>query len=163
MSEIELTEVLGVSMGRRMEKVTFLALVLVASLALSGCVERFGGGPNSLSRSGDDLLIAVCSDIDVRQIYGAMTGEAGRQVFLDLEGEAQVAPGAVLQSGQRIAGLEGYFEQTSLEGIRTVSIKFEGVGKGASWSSIFDSGSSIEIPLDGWLQTDGRVTDEPCA
>ncbi|MBX3100118.1 MAG: hypothetical protein KF761_11120 [Salinibacterium sp.] len=145
-----------------MAKMRLLVFVLAVSLSLVGCTERFGGGPNSLSRSGNDLLVAVCEPIDVREIYGAASGETGRQVFLDLHGEAKVAPETVLKSGVATEGLDGYFEQVDLEKVNTISIKFEGVGKGASWSSIFDSSGPIEIPSEGWLQTSGEVTDDPC-
>ena len=147
--------------GRRLAKIVLgAAIALVALPMLAGCVERFGGGPNALSRSGNELLIAVYSSIDVREIYGQIETEDGPQRLVDLKSSAQIDFGSILRP-EAPEGLEGYFDAVDPETVQTLEIKFEGIGMGASWNSTFGADSPIEIPDNGWLQTSGKITDAP--
>lgn len=96
-------------------------LPLVMLLGLSACTETVGVGPNSVSRSGNQLLLAVCENVEV-------------------------------------VGLEGTFERLDLDDVRSIAIKFEGYGKGASWMSTFGGHNLMEISERGWLQSDGSTT-----
>lgn len=141
--------------------IKLLAIALLPLFPLVGCAERVGGGPNSVSQSGRELLIAVCESIDVTEITGSIYTDSGRHSFLDLAGSARIEAGTILHAGP-LEGLAGQYDPVDPSTIQGIDVHFEGTGKGASWLSSFDTNGSEGIPSDGWLQTDGSVTEDGC-
>ena len=99
--------------------VAFVGLAVLS--LLTGCVEKFGGGPNALSRDGDELLVAVCVGIDARELYGSVQGDDGERPFLDLEGAAWIETGSILRPGV-LDGFEGYFNSVNAQSIHALPV-----------------------------------------
>lgn len=137
---------------------TALALLVVAGL--SGC-ESFGNGPANLSRNGEELHIAVCTEVNVSEVSGSARAGSRRIPFVDLHGIATLEPGAILKPGGDVAGLSGSFESVDLDSVDTVTLLFS--GEKDSFNAVFVDLKSGSIPEGEWLHPDGTVTAEPCA
>lgn len=149
-------------MGWLVTRATWTIPLLLGSLLLSGCAERFGEGPAAISRDGTDFLLATCTVLDSPEIYGEFKTEKGWSTFIELKSTNHLPKETVLRTSQPIEGVSGTFDRFSLEGISAFAIKFEGEGPDQSVSSTFESNRSLVIPDEGWLHTDGRVTSTPC-
>lgn len=138
--------------------------ILVAIALLSGC-ESHGLGPAAISREGHDLLLVVCEPLTARSVYGELeTVKAGHDwaPFLDVAGEASLESGVPITSELLPAGLAGTWKTVDFETLGAISILIEGKDGSDSFQATFSGGSPLEVPSDGWLQTDGEVTDAPC-
>jgi len=139
-----------------------IGLLVAVGLALAGCSEKAGGGPNSVSQADGHIILAVCEGIELREVRGSLYTNAGRVDLLHLTGSAFLPAGTIL-GATLFPGLEGSSITAQAANVEAIDVRFEGVGNGASWQSTFGAkGSDLDIPKDGWLQTDGSVTRDPC-
>lgn len=144
-----------------MFRAKWAAIPLLAILMLSGC-ESFGGGPAAISRDGEDLLISLCSRLDAPSISGGVQTRDGWSTFIEAKTDATLPEYSVLRTGPLPEGFTGTFSRFKFDGVRAFSIKFEGSGKGQSLMSTFGGSGGVNIPQNGWLHTDGRITTTAC-
>jgi len=136
-------------------------VVLVTVGGLTAC-ESFARGPAAVSRDGTDLLVAICVDLTVNRIYGEAATPSSREVdFAELEGELTVKSGTVLNLSRPIDGLDGKLEPLDLTSVNELLLIFK-QGPDDGFAAQYGGDGPIDFPTDGWLQSDGSRTDEPC-
>lgn len=132
---------------------------------LSGC-ERVGLGAASISRDGDDLLVAVCQEIDVQRIYAEWSApehDNRSQPFLDAEGALKLSPGSILNLGSMPSGLDGDVESPDLDNATAISINFLGIRETGNLAATFGDGRSMLVISDAqWLHPNGATSTNPC-
>ena len=120
--------------------------------------------PTAISRNGDSLLIAVCTDAHVTDVRVEARGfqVSWEEVFI-ATGDAELKEGDVFSTDGSIPGLAA--------GV-AVSPDFNKlnhfmVGLSSSYSKSPLSAASFDVPESGmpegkWLHWDGKITEEPC-
>ena len=151
---------------RSSRKMRLAALLLGLSLALSlgGCYERGGLGPASLSVSDAGLLlVAVCGDFELNEIYGEYRADGGWHTFVDLKGRTLFGRETVLETGVEVSGMHGSVDPFDVSATDAISIRFEGDGsEQVSFNASFSGTSGLGLSAGSWLQSDGAVRAEPC-
>lgn len=135
-------------------------VALLLATTLTGC-ESFAEGPASISRSGNDLLFAVCVDMEVTKMLGDSRSTSGDLRFIELEGSGHIATGTTMSVKSLPGGLIGSAESIDLSNTQSILISVQGPDH---WVSAAFGGvwGTLEVPDNGWLQTDDTVTAEPC-
>jgi hypothetical protein len=144
-----------------MLRAKWMAVALLVTLLLSGC-ESLGRGPTAISRDGEDVLIALCTELDSPRLSAGVETSDGWSTFLDANTAATLPGDTVLRSGPLPEGFAGTFSRFDFNNVRGLVITFEGSGKDQSVMSAFDGSPDVQIPATGWLHTDGRVTTVAC-
>jgi hypothetical protein len=143
-----------------------MAVVIALSLgfSLSGC-ESYGLGPAAISRDGSALLIVVCEDVSVVELYGTIeTVKEGADwtPFLDVSGEANLEPGVQMGPDSLPEGLFGTWKAVKFDTLAAVDISFVGANENDSFLATFYNGGHLDVPDDKWLHTNGVETSLPC-
>ncbi|GHF21974.1 hypothetical protein [Pseudolysinimonas yzui] len=146
-----------------------LLTVFAASLLLTSCVlaESFAEGPLAVRDSGGSLQIAVCDELDVVEIEGDVRtsgGDSPWETFLLISGNANLARGTSFSSMSIPEGLVGRFDDLDAAGIDSLFFSVEGADDSADGGFTFSAYFEVDgsLPTTGWLQTGGKVTEEPC-
>lgn len=146
-----------------MRKIARASALVALGLALTGCDANMFQGPVALRQMEGMLEAAVCVQGEISRVSGLERGRATSQQwteFWSLDTQAAVSPGTTF-----IAGLQGathgeIFRAPSLAPGSELDIAF------------FDADVTLVsavfrippqgVPLDEWLQSDGRTTSEAC-
>ena len=144
-------------------------MIVGASMLLTSCIfaESYAEGPLAVQVSAGHLRIAVCDDFEVLEMEGDVQRSAAGsewEPFLSISGNAHVLRGTSLSSTSIPEGLAGRFDDLDVEGIGSLYFNVAGADGspdgGFTFSAHFEADGSL--PSAGWLQTDGRVTEDPC-
>jgi len=139
------------------------ALVLVGLLA--GCDSNTTTTDAAIRRDGTDLQVAICRDMIVNQIRASYKGpERGEEwtSFWKVKGSYGFKSGDRISSDAALAGMEGglWGSPPQKSGGR-ISISFWGDSQENTIDGIFRVPAD-GLSEDGWLRTNGSVTDAPC-
>jgi hypothetical protein len=141
-------------------------LVAATVLGLTGCDQNMAQGPAAIQRDGDDLVVVVCEDIDVRSVLVETWGSGDgtpTEIVLEASGSAPLQAGFRFSTGQ---GVDGLVTQTrtspSVDPGANIAVQIL-----ASGSTEGDINATFTVGQDGlsgslWLHPDGRETDVPC-
>lgn len=132
------------------------AALVILALPLTAC-ESVAQGPAAVSRSGSQLNVAVCTDIDVARIVGEVNRGAEYLKFLDVKGAATLSSGTFFPLDEPPTGLTGTARSFDFADGGTVILSLQGP------VDSFNAGFRAEEIQEGdWLHPDGSLTTLPC-
>jgi hypothetical protein len=142
-----------------------IALGLAAVLGvgfLTGCGEPSGLSPVAISRDEGGLLIAVCVDVEIENIYGETKSSQDSEwnEFLDVSGSYIASSGTIISVSALPSELAGRSSPVDFGSLRSIALTITDPGGG--WGADFGRSETLEVPDDAWLQTDGEITPQPC-
>ncbi len=144
----------------------FGGLAGAAVLGLTGCDQNMADGPAAIQRDGDNLVVAVCEDIQVGSLL-IETWAAGNntpsETVLEATGSARLPAGFQFSTGRGIDGLV-IETRTSPSVDPGANIAVQILDSGSNEGDINATFTIGQTGLSGslWLQPDGRETDDPC-
>ncbi|PVZ95889.1 hypothetical protein DDQ50_05335 [Amnibacterium flavum] len=142
-------------------------LFLAATGSLTGCDTNLGQGPTAVRNVDGNLQIAMCESVEVSRISASYREKRfiaylPRVEFLDLVGRKTLEPGQLLEVGRAVEGFDAKLSENpalDIEGDMEILLWVAGSDDVSTSAFLMPSGG---VPVDGWLQPDGDVTDEPC-
>jgi len=142
----------------------FLGAAMV--LALTACDRNMSQGPLSLKREGEDLVVAVCEDVEAKSVL-VETWASGNgtptSTVLDASGEATLLSGSAFSTRASVAGLVVVDQNAPAMNpgdnfaVQILSTKAGARDINATFT-VGDDGLSEDL----WLHPDGRETVDAC-
>lgn len=142
------------------------SMTLVAcTLALTGCFENFDSGPVSVRAEGSYLMVAVCTNVEVKEIF-AYDRNSSRGVkwseFWDATGSTPLVKGQFLSMKAGVSGLSTTNKRAPLLVSGTdIEVTLVGVKAEEGFASSFVVGDK-GLSQTRWLQVGGKETVDPC-